>query len=53
MFSLTARIMASGILLPYTPIGKMIGMSPLPLVHFPWRVGTLLACDLLTQLINS
>jgi P-type Mg2+ transporter len=51
--SLTARIMASGLLLPYTPIGKMIGMSPLRLVYLPWPVGTLLACGLLTQLINS
>ncbi len=51
--SLTALIMACGILLPYTPIGKIVGMAPLPLAFFPWLVGTLLAYGLLTQLVKS
>jgi Mg2+-importing ATPase len=51
--SLTAVIMAAGILLPYTPIGKVVGMAPLPPVYFLWLLGTLLAYGVLTQLVKS
>lgn len=50
---LTGLIMAAGILLPFTPFGRSIGLEALPLSYFPWLVGILLAYCVLTQCIKN
>lgn len=50
---MTVLVVAAGICLPFTPFGRYIGMEPLPLGHFPWFVGILLAYCVLTQLVKN
>ena len=45
----TGLVCALGIYLPFSPLGAMVGLTPLPLAYFPWLVGTLLAYCVLTQ----
>lgn len=45
----TGLVCALGIYLPFSPVGAMVGLTPLPLAYFPWLVGTLLAYCVLTQ----
>jgi Mg2+-importing ATPase len=49
----TAIIMALGILVPYTPLGDKIGMTPLPLSFYPFLVATLLTYAVLTQIVKN
>ena len=50
---LTTIIMAVGIALPFTPIGRAIGMSALPALYFPILAVTLLAYCALIQLVKT
>lgn len=38
---LTGLVMALGILLPFSPLGAMVGLQPLPWSYFPWLAATL------------
>lgn len=48
----TAFVMAVGIYLPYSFLGKSIGLVPLPGSYFPWLIATLLCYCALTQLVK-
>ena len=48
----TAIIMAIGICIPYSYIGKNIGLVPLPLSYFPWLIATLVSYCVLTQIVK-
>lgn len=52
VISLTASIMAMGIILPFTPVGSQLGMVELPLAYFPWLAGILLCYCTLTQIVK-
>lgn len=52
VIALTGIIMATGMVIPYTPVGSALGMVPLPLSYFPWLVGILTCYCLLTQWIK-
>ncbi|MCS7023027.1 MAG: cation transporting ATPase C-terminal domain-containing protein [Gemmataceae bacterium] len=52
LLALTLFIMAVGIAIPYSPLGMIVGMTPLPLAYFPWLVATLLAYCLLVQIVK-
>ncbi|MGS3362809.1 magnesium-translocating P-type ATPase [Klebsiella michiganensis] len=45
----TAVIMAMGIYIPFSPLGAMVGLEPLPLSYFPWLIATLLSYCLVAQ----
>lgn len=49
----TGLVCALGIYLPFSPVGAMVGLTPLPLAYFPWLVGTLLAYCVLTQGVKT
>jgi P-type Mg2+ transporter len=50
---LTAAIMAFGIFIPFSSLGAVAGLTPLPPGYFPWLLGTLLAYCALTQLAKT
>lgn len=50
---LTLLIMAIGIILPFTPVGSMIGLTLLPLSYFPWLIAILASYCVLTQFIKN
>ncbi|EME3740839.1 hypothetical protein VYF71_001640, partial [Salmonella enterica] len=37
------------IYIPFSPLGAMVGLEPLPLSYFPWLVATLLSYCLVAQ----
>ncbi|WP_262265072.1 magnesium-translocating P-type ATPase [Pantoea dispersa] len=45
----TACVMIAGILLPFSPLGAMVGLVPLPWNYFPWLLATLLGYCLVAQ----
>ncbi len=45
----TAGIMLAGLLLPFSPLGGLVGLVPLPWAYFPWLVATLLGYCLVAQ----
>ncbi|WP_058911462.1 magnesium-translocating P-type ATPase [Entomohabitans teleogrylli] len=45
----TGCIMALGIYIPFSPLGAMVGLVPLPWSYFPWLVATLLSYCLVAQ----
>ncbi len=49
---LTLLIMALGVLIPYTALGGVLGLVPLPESYFPWLAATLLLYCALTQTIK-
>ncbi len=53
VFILTAAIIAMGVLIPFTALGRSIGLQPLPLSYFPWLAGILLAYSILTQVLKT
>lgn len=53
LLTLTLCVMAGGIAVPYSPLGKAVGMVPLPMAYFPWLVATLLAYCLLAQVVKQ
>jgi Mg2+-importing ATPase len=50
---LTGAIMAIGIYIPFSPLGNLIGLQPLPLAYFPWLIATLVGYCVLTQLVKT
>ncbi|WP_457767055.1 magnesium-translocating P-type ATPase [Cyanobium sp. ULC065] len=53
MAAATVVVMATGIAIPYTPIGSALGMVHLPLVFYAWLAAILLGYCLLTQLVKT
>ncbi|UYZ84087.1 magnesium-translocating P-type ATPase [Entomomonas sp. E2T0] len=46
---MTGLVMAIGIYIPFSPLGAMVGLQPLPWEYFPWLVGTLVCYCLVAQ----
>jgi len=51
--ALTSLIMAIGIIIPFTPVGPMIGLTKLPFIYFPFLVAVLISYAFLTQLAKN
>ena len=49
----SVMIMAIGVALPFTPIGRYLGFSALPLLYWPYLALTLLGYVLLTQAVKA
>ena len=49
----TTAGIAIGTIIPFTPFGATLGMHPLPLMYFPWLVGTILLYMLLATLLKT
>ncbi len=49
----TLVVMATGIAIPYTPIGSALGMVHLPLAYYAWLAAILVCYCLLTQLVKT
>ena len=49
----TTLAIAVGTSIPFTPIGEYLKMSPLPLLYFPWLIGTIVAYMALAQTIKT
>jgi Mg2+-importing ATPase len=49
----TSLIMAAGIYLPFSWLGRGLGFVPLPLDYFAWLVAFLLGYCVLTQFVKS
>ncbi len=45
----TICIMAIGIGLPFSPLGSLVGLEPLPWEYFPWLVATLFSYCVVAQ----
>lgn len=45
----TGAVMALGIYLPFSPVGAMVGLVPLPWEYFPWLAATLLGYCVVAQ----
>ncbi len=50
---LTSASIAIGTIIPYTQFGKILGMSPMPIVYFPWLIGTILCYMLLATFLKT
>lgn len=46
---MTGMVMVIGIYIPFSPLGAMVGLVPLPWEYFPWLVGTLVCYCLVAQ----
>ncbi len=49
---LTGLIVLAGLALPFSPVGRYLGLVPLPLSYFGWLVGFLVGYAALTQLVK-
>ncbi|MCX8639357.1 magnesium-translocating P-type ATPase [Gilliamella sp. B3172] len=49
---MTMLIMAVGIYIPFSPMGSLIGLEPLPWSYFPWLIATLLSYCVVAQLMK-
>ncbi|MGE8413970.1 MAG: magnesium-translocating P-type ATPase [Pseudomonas sp.] len=49
----TGLVMALGIYVPFSPLGSMVGLVPLPWEYFPWLVGTLLSYCVVAQAMKT
>ncbi len=49
----TALVMGLGIYLPFSTLGAMVGLVPLPLAYFPWLAATLVGFCVLAQSIKT
>ena len=49
----TGLVMALGIYVPFSPLGSMVGLVPLPWEYFPWLVGTLLSYCIVAQTMKT
>jgi len=45
----TFAVMALGIAIPFSPLGAIVGLVPLPLAYFPWLAATLFGYCLVAQ----
>ncbi|WEK51535.1 MAG: magnesium-translocating P-type ATPase [Candidatus Kaistia colombiensis] len=50
---MTGLICALGIYIPFSPLGAMIGLQPLPWEYFPWLVATLFAYCVVAQSMKA
>ncbi|GAA5628209.1 magnesium-transporting ATPase, P-type 1 [Brucella sp. NBRC 12953] len=50
---MTGLIMAMGIYIPFSPLGAMVGLQPLPWEYFPWLAGTLFAYCVVAQTMKT
>lgn len=50
---LSLLVMSVGILIPFTPLGQSVGLTPLPLAYFPWLLGILVSYCVLTQVVKG
>lgn len=50
---MTAIVIGLGIYVPFSPLGTLVGLEPLPLAYFPWLVGTLFAYCCVAQLMKT
>jgi len=48
-----SAIMAIGVALPFTPVGRYLGFTALPALYWPYLVATLFAYVLLTQAVKA
>src|SRR5262249_34932402 len=48
----TCVVMAVGFYIPFSPLGAMIGLKPLPSEYFGWLITILLSYAILTQVIK-
>lgn len=49
---MTILIMAVGIYIPFSPLGGLIGLQPLPWSYFPWLLATLFSYCCVAQLMK-
>jgi Mg2+-importing ATPase len=49
---MTLIIAATGIIIPYTPIGTALKMTPLPIMYYPFLLAILLSYGFLTQIVK-
>ncbi len=49
----TGLIMAAGAWLPFSPLAKTLGFTPLPLAYWPFLLATLVAYMLLTHVVKT
>ncbi len=49
----SATMMAIGVALPFTPLGRYLGFTPLPLLYWPYLMVTLLCYVLVTQGVKA
>ncbi|CNH08426.1 Mg(2+) transport ATPase protein B [Yersinia aldovae] len=49
----TGVIMAIGIYIPFSPLGTLVGLVPLPWEYFPWLAGTLVSYCIVAQLMKQ
>jgi len=50
---MTCLVIVLGIYVPFSPLGTLVGLQPLPLAYFPWLVGTLLSYCCVAQLTKT
>jgi Mg2+-importing ATPase len=53
MILTTLLVMATAVILPYSPVASYLGMVPLPMSFWPFMVGYLLAYSILTHLVKT
>jgi Mg2+-importing ATPase len=53
VLAVTALTMVCGMILPYLPLGKNLGLQPLPASYFLWLVAILLSYSALTQVMKG
>ena len=53
LIAMTAAIMAIGLVLPFTPLGRYLGFSALPALYWPFLALTLVSYVILTQLVKT
>jgi Mg2+-importing ATPase len=53
VLALTGAIMLAGIVIPFSPLGARVGLTPLPGSYFAWLVVILISYGLLTQGVKT
>ena len=49
----TVMVMAAGVVIPFTALGRQLAMERLPLAYFGWLCATLISYVLVTQLVKG
>ncbi|MEC5342611.1 magnesium-translocating P-type ATPase [Brenneria populi] len=49
---MTGLVMALGIYIPFSPLGTLVGLQPLPWEYFPWLAATLIGYCTVAQLMK-
>ncbi|PLP57895.1 magnesium-translocating P-type ATPase [Mesorhizobium loti] len=50
---MTGLVCVLGIYIPFSPLGAMVGLQPLPWQYFPWLAGTLLSYCVVAQTMKT